>query len=76
MNTWDVFYVTLSKVSNQVVLKKWKEHVFFSPIGRLTYYVDWLNRYFPGYKEHIIQLQSIPNKPGLLKAKPFTKTTR
>ena len=24
MNTWDVFYVTLSKVSNQVVLKKWK----------------------------------------------------
>ena len=27
----------------EVVLKKWKEHVSFSPIGWLTYYVDWLN---------------------------------
>jgi len=72
-NTWDVFYVTLSKVSNQVVLKKWKELVLFSPIGWLAYYVDWLNRYFPGYKEHVIQLQSIPKKPGLFKARPLQK---
>ena len=70
-NTWDVFYVTLSIVSNQVVLQKWREHVSFSPIGKLTYYVDWLNRYFPGYQEHIIQFQSIPNQPGVLKNGDF-----
>jgi len=39
----------------------WKRQVFFFPWGWLAYYVDKLNRYFPGFKDHIVGVQSLPH---------------
>ncbi len=56
-NIFDIFY-TSTRASNQVLLKKWQEHVRLFNQNKLIEAIDIVNRWFTGYENHVITVKS------------------